>query len=213
MIRLEVVDDISQIMREEIEAGERAVKGGMVDAGRGIQAGWRAQIMAAGLGHRLPRTIRSRTYPSGKGSLNAATMVWSRAPEIIGAFDAGETIRSREGLWLAIPTPEAGTRGVGRARITPAGFEQRTGLRLRLIYRRTGASLLVADGARINARGRAVMSRAKVRASGLQRGAVTAVIFWLVPQVTLRKRLDLARDVDSWAGKVPGLIVRNWRDP
>src|SRR5690625_365785 len=165
------IDDLPKIMAAEIQAGEKAVKRAVTQAGRGVQEGWRAQIRSAGLGDRLPRTIRSRAYPAGKGSLNAAAMVWSRAPEIIGTFDAGARIQSRDGLFLAIPTPEAGMRGVGRSRITPAGFEQRTGLRLRFIYRSMGPSLLVADGARINARGRAVMSRAKVRESGLQRGA------------------------------------------
>src|SRR5690606_20506444 len=126
--------------------------------------------------------------------------------------DQGVTIRSRDGFWLAIPTPEAGTRGVGRKRITPGGFEQRTGMRLRFVYRSSGASLLVADNARINSRGRAVMSRAKVGADGMRRGAVTAVIFWLVPQVTLRKRLDLARDIDKWASRIPGMITAYWRD-
>ena len=42
------------------------------------------------------------------------------------------------------------------------------------------------------------MSRAKVRKDGVQRDAVTAGIFWLVPQVTLRKRLDLIRDMERW---------------
>lgn len=212
MIRAVTIGDITKVMREEFEAGEKAVKTAMEMAGKGIQAGWRQQITAAGLGARLPRTIRTRAYPIGQNSMNAAAIVWANAPQIIGAFDRGVTIRSRDGFWLAIPTPEAGTRGVGRKRITPGGFEQRTGLRLRFVYRRTGPSLLVADGARINARGRAVMSRAKVGADGIQRGAVTAVIFWLVPQVTLRKRLDLSRDVDVWANRLPGLIVKNWRE-
>lgn len=212
MIRAVAIGDITKVMREEFEAGEKAVKAAMTIAGQGIQAGWRQQITAAGLGMRLPRTIRTRAYPVGQNSMNAAAIVWANAPEIIGAFDRGVAIRSRDGFWLAIPTPEAGTKGVGRKRITPGGFEQRTGLRLRFVYRRFGPSLLVADGARINARGRAVMSRAKVRADGIQRGAVTAVIFWLVPQVTLRKRLNLSRDVDIWANRLPGLIVKNWRD-
>lgn len=54
------------------------------------------------------------------------------------------------------------------------------------------------------------MSRAKVRKDGVQRDAVTAGIFWLVPQVTLRKRLDLIRDVERWVPRVPGLIVDDW---
>ena len=78
-------------------------------------------------------------------SLNAAALVWSNAPVIIGAHDTGPLIRSKNGFWLAIPTPAAGksTRG---GRITPGEWERRTGLRLRFIYRRRGPSLLVAEG-------------------------------------------------------------------
>lgn len=212
MIRAVKIGDLAQEMREEYEAGEAAVKMAMAAAGKGIQADWRQQITSAGLGMRLARTIRTRAYPIGRNSMNAAAVVWANAPEIIHAFDQGVTIRSRDGFWLAIPTPEAGTKGVGRKRITPGGFEQRTGMRLRFVYRDSGPSMLVADGARINSRGRAVMSRAKVRADGIRTGAVTAVIFWLVPQVTLRKRLDLSRDIDKWASRIPGMITANWGD-
>jgi hypothetical protein len=38
----------------------------------------------------------------------------------------------------------------------------------------------------------------------------TVPIFLLVPQVKLRKRLDLARDAERAQGAVPGLIVANW---
>lgn len=54
----------------------------------------------------------------GNDSLSAAALVWSNAPVIVGAHDTGPLIRSRNGFWLAIPTPAAGksTRG---GRITP----------------------------------------------------------------------------------------------
>ena len=78
-------------------------------------------------------------------------------------------------------------------------------MRLRFIYRRNGPSLLVAEKARINTRGLAVASRAKTG-----RGQVSAPIFLLVPQVKLRKRLDLARDAEKVAEAVPGLIVGKW---
>lgn len=80
-------------------------------------------------------------------------------------------------------------------------------MRLRFIYRRNGPSLLVAEKARINTRGTAVASRSK---TGL--GQVSAPIFILVPQVKLRKRLDLARDAGKVASSVPGLIVEKWVD-
>jgi hypothetical protein len=37
-------------------------------------------------------------------------------------------------------------------------------------------------------------------------------IFLLVPQVKLRKRLDLARDAERVVDGVPGLMVAKWVD-
>ncbi|MGF6862075.1 hypothetical protein ABIE69_002655 [Rhodobacteraceae bacterium MBR-64] len=41
-------------------------------------------------------------------------------------------------------------------------------------------------------------------------GLTTVPIFLLVPQVRLRKRLDLARDAERAVDGVPGLIVAKW---
>lgn len=209
MISATTIGDIAAQMREEYEKGERAVTTSMQQAGSGLKAAWRAEIMQAGLGFRLPRTIRDVVYPRGGVSMNAAALIYTTAPKLIGTFANGETIRSKNGFWLAIPTAAAGS-GRGGKRITPGGWEQMTGMRLRFVYRSGRSALLVADGARLNSRGRAVMSRAKVRADGAQRGAVTAVIFTLVPQVTLKKRLNLEGHVDQWASRIPGMIVQNW---
>ena len=198
-----IVGDIVRLMEAEVKAGEKAVTTAMRDAGTSLKSAWRAQITGAGLGARLARTIRSEQFPKGKPSLNAAALVWSKAPVIIGAHDTGPLIRSRNGFWLTIPTPAAGksTRG---GRITPGEWERRTGLRLRFVYRRTGPSLLVAEG-RLNTKGRAVASRSKTG-----RGLATVPIFLLVPQVRLPKRLDLARDAERVRDAVPGLIVASW---
>jgi uncharacterized protein DUF6441 len=198
--------DLVALLEQEIKAGERAVSAAMKMAGAELKQDWRQQITRAGLGHRLPRTIRNKTYPTSGDSINAAAFVWSNAPEILNAHDRGALIRSKSGFWLAIPTEAAG-KGRGGARLTPAQWEQRRGMRLRFIYRRNGPSLLVAEKARINTRGLAVASRSKIG-----RGQVTAPIFLLVPQVKLRKRLDLARDAERVAGEVPGLIVGKWVD-
>lgn len=42
------------------------------------------------------------------------------------------------------------------------------------------------------------------------RDLINIPIFLLVPQVRLRKRLNLARDADRALDSVPGLIVANW---
>ena len=202
-LKLNITPDIVAMMAAEVAAGERAVSAAMREAGTELKTAWRGQITGAGLGRRLANSIRSQTYPKAGDSLNAAALVWSNAPEIIGAHDTGPLIRSKNGFWLAIPTEAAG-RGLRGRRITPAEWERRRGLRLQFVYRRTGPSLLVAEG-RLNTKGQAVVSRSKTG-----RGVVTAPIFLLVPQVKLPKRLDLARDAGRAVDSVPGLIVAKW---
>ena len=202
-VKLDITPDLAAMMAAEIKAGERAVSAATREAGRDLKTAWRGQITGAGLGQRLARTIRSEQYPKGQPSLNAATLVWSKAPDIINAHDTGPLIRSKTGFWLAIPT-EAAWKSRRGGRITPGQWEQRSGLRLRFVYRRTGPSLLVAEG-RLNKSGRAVASRSKTG-----RGLTTVPIFLLVPQVKLPKRLDLDRDAERAHDSVPGLIVAKW---
>jgi hypothetical protein len=202
-LKLDITPDLVAMMAAEIKAGEKAVSAATREAGNSLKMAWRAQITGAGLGPRLARTIRSEQFPKGKASLNAAALVWSKAPTIINAHDIGPLIRSKAGFWLAIPTPAAG-RGLPGGKITPGEWERRFGLRLRFVYRRTGPSLLVAEG-RLNTMGRAVASRSKTG-----RGVTTVPIFLLVPQVTLPKRLDLARDAERAHDALPRAIVRKW---
>jgi hypothetical protein len=202
-LKLDITPDLVAAMAAEVKAGEQAVTAAMRDAGAGLKSAWRLQITGAGLGRRLANSIRSQSYPKAGESLNAAALVWSKAPVIVGSHDTGPLIRSRNGFWLAIPTPAAGKSSRG-GRITPGEWERRSGLRLRFVYRRAGPSLLVAEG-RLNTRGRAVASRSKAG-----RGVTTVPIFLLVPQVKLPKRLDLARDAERAQEAVPGLILANW---
>jgi hypothetical protein len=202
-IRIDGLPDFAGLMAAEVAAGERAVTAALREAGTSLKSAWRGQITTAGLGTRLANSIRLASFPKSGDSLNAAALVWSKAPVIISAHDTGPLIRSKDGFWLAIPTPAAGksTRG---GRTAPGEWERRTGLRLRFIYRRRGPSLLVAEG-RLNSKGRAVGSRAKTG-----RGLTTVPIFLLVPQVKLPKRLDLARDAERAVDGVPGRIVAKW---
>ena len=201
--KLNITPDLVAMMAAEIRAGEKAVTAATSEAGTSLKSAWRAQITGAGLGARLARTIRSEQFPKGRPSLNAAALVWSKAPVIVGAHDTGPLIRSKTGFWLAIPTPAAGKSARG-GRITPGEWERRSGLRLRFVYRRAGPSLLVAEG-RLNTRGRAVASRSKTG-----RGVTTVPVFLLVPQVKLPKRLDLGRDAARAHESLFGLIVTNW---
>jgi Family of unknown function (DUF6441) len=125
-----------------------------------------------------------------------------QAPGLIRIYDQGAVIRSQRGLYLAIPTPAAGKHG--DARITPGDWERIHGMRLQFVYRPNGPSLLVANNARITARGRAVANIGRRRGDPFTRlaGRITVPLFILVPQVTVRKRLEV--------GMLPQLVVRHW---
>ena len=196
--------DLVALMRAEVAACQKAVSTTMAQAGASLKLAWRGQITGAGLGARLANTIRSQTYPKGRNSLDAAALIWSNAPVIIGAHDTGPLIRSTSGFWLAIPLPAAG-KALGGKRITPGMWEQTTGLRLRFVYRSRGPSLLVADAVRLNTKGQAAVSKSKTG-----RGQVTAPIFLLVRQVKLPKRLDLARDAERALAAIQSSIVAKW---
>ena len=108
-----------------------------------------------------------------------------------------------------------GLSGTGAMkRITPGGWERRTGMRLRFVYRRGRPSLLVADNARLSRKGLARPNIGRTQ-GGAQftrvAGRATVVVFILVPQITLKKRLDIAGPAQRWASRVPGLIASRWR--
>lgn len=193
-------------MRDEITLAERSVTASVRESAEGLKAELRAQVTAAGLGVRLANTWRSRVYPQGRPSISAAGMVWSNAPTIVRAFDEGPVIRSKDGFWLAIPLPAAGKGRRGK-KITPGEWERLHGQRLRFVYRRGRPSLLVADNqrARGGKRGGFALASGKAIAAGR---VATVAIFLLVPQVHLRKRLNIDPAGKRWIDALPHRVVR-----
>ena len=197
--------DIRQIMAAEYLAGEKAVTTAMRLAGVAVKTGWRAQVTGAGLGTKLANSIRAETYPKGTDSMNAASLIWTKAPKLIGAHEAGPLIRAKGRKFLAIPTKAAGTFGRYSRKITPVQWRQKHGIPLRFVSPHRGSYLLVADGVRGGAGGR-------VRIEGRRRNpGETAVIFILVPQAKLPKRLNLDTVTERVTAGLGSQIVANWR--
>ena len=165
-----MVGSLKADMQAELRRIERAVPDGLKAAGDGLKGSLRKQVVAAGLGARLSRTWRGKTYVN-KGH-DAASLVWSKAPQIALAFDEGVVIKGKGGNWLAIPTPAAPKRGVGGKRITPATFPTARHGPLRMVRRSGRSALLVVDGVRVSAQsGR---SAGRPRAAGAPNRAVTS---------------------------------------
>jgi len=195
-------------MQTELRDIERAVTTGTRDAGRGLKTELRRQVGSAGLGQRLANSWQDKHYANQK--LDAASLVYTKAPQIIRAFDEGAVIRSKRGRFLAIPTENAPRKGTDGRRITPSTFPEHRFGPLRFVPRRSGPSLLVVDGLRASfsrqtgqLRG---FRRATDRARRSGQGLTTVVMFLLVPQVKLRKRLDVARAAERWSAALPALI-------
>ncbi|MBS7554578.1 hypothetical protein KHC23_13035 [Ancylobacter dichloromethanicus] len=214
-------------MAEEVSDMEKAATRGVGKGAEGLKTDLRQQVTGAGMGQRLANTWRAEVYPGRAGvfSLRAAGLVFSRAPDIVDAFSKGVPIRSPRGFYLAIPTPAAGKFGLTRAtgegqgkeRLTPGGWERRTGIRLRHVWRPgKKVSYLVADDVKVNAAGIARGRRKRngeVSTRRVRVGATTTVIFLLVPQVRVGKRFDLAGASQKWSARLPDLIVQSWPEP
>jgi hypothetical protein len=200
-------------MRAELRAIEHAVASGTKDAGRGLKTGLRRQVTSAGLGQRLANSWRDKHYPNEK--LDAASLVYSKAPAIIRTFDEGALIRARRGRFMAIPTENAPRRGTDRRKISPANFPEHRYGQLRLVPRKNGPSLLVVDGVRASLSRKTGSLRGFGKASDRARrtgsGLTTVVMFVLVPQVKLEKRLDVEREAERWSSKLPLLIDQRLR--
>jgi hypothetical protein len=124
-------------------------------------------------------------------------------------------IRSKRGRFLAIPTENAPRKGTDGRRISPSTFPEHRYGPLRFVPRSSGPSLLVVDGLRASfgrksgeLRGfRRATDRARARGDGL----TTVVMFLLVRQAKLPKRLDVTRAAERWSGQLPALIEQQLR--
>lgn len=204
---------LNEVLRDEARVAERAVSNAIRKATDGLKQDLRQQVVSAGFGNRLSKSWRSKLYPAGAASIEAAGLVFSKAPVIIRAFDEGAVIRSKNGVWLAIPSPAAPKKGVGGKRINPSNFPEHRFGRLRFVYR-PRVSLLVVDNARASFSRKTGQLRGfrKASDSALRtgRGLTTVVMFFLVPQVRLPKKLDIDRQANRWRGRIPALLNREW---
>lgn len=194
------------LLQQEIRKLEAAAVRSMRQSARDLKAAWRQQIVQAGLGGKLARSIQGEAYPKRAVSLRAAAVVWSKArDEIIAPHETGALIRSSQGHFLAIPIFKAARMQGDRGRkITPAEYERRVGARLEVVLRPGKPALLVDKGDSFGLKGVGFRKQgpAAQRARARSRKKFFPV-FVLVPQVRLKKRLNLAGEARRVANLVP----------
>lgn len=203
--------NLEKIMADVRDDAALAITVGTTRATDDLKNRLRLQVLAAFGSQRLANTWRGMTYPKlPTTSMGAAGMVISKAPHIIESFDKATVISSKDGFFLAIPSPDA-PKGSQFKPVTPSNFPEDRYGKLRFVYRPGKTSLLVVDGVRRTAKGRVGRQMALTKSGGYKQGAASVVMFFLVPHVRMRKLFDLNRDYDRALGDMVSNIIEAWK--
>lgn len=196
-------------MAAETKTCETAATSAMQRASAGLKAEIREQITGAGLGRRLANAVRSRVYPVGRKALDPSGLVWSNAPKLTEVFETGATIRPVNGTrYLAIPTENVpNAKGGKRRKMTPVEVEAAYDQDLK--FAKAGNGRLIAYVEAVGARSGKGFRRATGKRLASGRAAVSVVMFVMVPQVRLRKRLDIQGAGERWSARLPAMIAED----
>lgn len=213
-LEISAIDSLPQVLRDTercVERGRRATVAGVKQTGSMAVKALRAMMNAAFKGQRIQYVWHEKFYENS--GFDAAAFIYNKANKVIRAFSEGVVIKSSNGFFLAIPTVNAPKTGVGGKRISPSNFPEHVLGRLRFVYRGPGRpSLLVVDNLRASYSRKTGKLRGfrKATAKSIAAGkTATVVMFILVPQVTLKKRIDPTSVVKREGSKAPENILRN----
>lgn len=162
-----------------------AEKNAIVSYATKLKLDLRDDTRKGGLGEGVANAWQQKEYDNSTGA--PAVLVYSKAPLIETAFSQDTTITARDGhLWLAIPTDNVPR--LGNHKMTPQEVELR--FNQDLIFRTTKPGTALAFVSVIPAHsGKGFRPPTKGRlAQG--RGTQLVLMFVMVKQVHLRKRLD-----------------------
>lgn len=226
-MKIETSGRWSDYVGTEWKRGRQAVTEGLRATGEGLKLDLRRQVAQA-LGHRAANMIGVETYPKGgKASFGAAVSVFARgdsAEKLLQAFSAETIIAPNGGKYLAIPTgfnkPGGGRRQGGNAAVSTkemVSLKKWTYVRPTqdgrglVWFLRVSEAQAKGKGGRVGSMAFAggfkrVGGRRAGTEAALEAGAVP--MFILLPMVTLKKRMDPAAIIQTWANRAPDLIAR-----
>ena len=179
------VGEATRRLEQRLEAATRASAGGNL---------WRAWRSSAFPKRGPARSPTGTVYLNGDKRTRGAIKFWTEPGQV----------RGKDGQYLAIPLPAAGKGGRYEEALSPGDWERRTGRRLRFVYRKGRASLLVADGAGVTRAGQ--FRRGAAGNGGTGRGA-TVPIFVLIPMVQHRNAFAIAPLVNQSEAELVSLFI------
>lgn len=215
-IGCQVVGDIAKDIYKHNIRLQKGMTLGTRDAGRGLKMALREQVRSAGLGPKVEKTWQDKEFPAGqKHSMSPAHLVFSKAPKLIEAYDKGVTIRAKNKIFLAIPTedaPELRMRGRTRVQVSPKTWPEERYGKLRFVAGKGGYAYLVASDLRrlYRQKDNAFRGFKKASAAWMKKGnrVEDVVMFILIPQARMKKKLDVQREYKKWSQRHVDLIEK-----
>lgn len=235
-IASDIVEYLKGAAADEMNAARQAVTSGIRKTAEGAKGDWRAQIASAGLDAKLANTVAFKQYPS-HASFRSAAIVYSKAPEIMESYASGARIVARGGgHYLALPTTfnREGGRRNGKPKITAQAMAKLgRGWTFALPMRNHRGKLWFLRVTRSESRSRAGRTKARAWAGGIGPGGIGGKrgvelgsgrrarveeilktgyvpMFVLLPEVLVKKMLDIESIGDDWANIEGDLIMQEW---
>lgn len=206
---------LTQFMEAEIAKGKAAVTDGIREVADSLKNEMRKRTRQQGIADPIPNTWRAENFPKAKGrkSLDAAAIVYSKAPKIAGAFERPAQIAVQGGgKYLAIPTQFHPAYGRRRRRndppISPRTFPTDLYGELVFVRRPQEPHLLIVRTARLLAGGKAAAGL--TRKGNRRKDAQSVPMFFLYSRTRLNKRIDFDGAIRQAEAQIDGLIVRKW---
>ncbi|MEQ8784186.1 MAG: DUF6441 family protein [Roseibium album] len=210
-IKLSLVGNLQKELDRQTNEVASAIYEATDDVAAAVKKRFRQQVTSAGLGNRLAKTWRHRTYPGRNVlTLEPAALIWSKAPQIVSAFSSGDPIRStRPGGFLAIPTdfaPATRKRGARGRRMSMEDFLETFGLDSLKVFPKPGSGnrVFYAIAEKGFRRSGGKKRRSRIVKQGGRIKSQPVLMYVLVKQVRLAKRFD----IDSVAAIAEQLYIR-----
>ncbi len=227
LLKATVTGNLRKGMEAEVRRVAGALKRGVATTGQQVQSELRAQARGAGFrdgGRSVANAWRLEVYPKQTNTtFRPAANVTSRMAEVVDIFDRGVVVTAKRRKYLAVPTPVNRTsskrtnNGQYPVRVTPQemfrldGFVRKTSnprvflwcLPLRTEKTKRGRLKVFAGRYTQVLTGNKKGAEAARVAYASERSFVP--MFFLMRQVTLRKRLN----VGQVRAKAPGLYAAN----
>lgn len=195
-----------KIMEGHVGRISRAAQGAITEAAEELKQEWRGQVTRAGLGDKLPKTIKAKVYKN-KGE-NPSALVYTKAPHILRGWEEGATILPNKSRYLAIPTPNA-PKLIARKRPTPALWKPDKYGPLQFVPARGGKpAMLIAVGVRKSFTKKTGEFRGyrAAKSTRSKRTAENVVMFILVPRAQLNDRIDIRESATALTARIPEMI-------